>query len=202
MLEGVTPWLVLPGIGALIGYGTNYLAVRMIFRPIAPVRILGMRFQGLVPRRQPELAASVGRVVGEHLFSHEDMLEALSRIDLGKLVDDALDKGLTPKIAEYQRMPFVGAFLTDDRVRDLRASIVRSVVARRQEVFASIEAAVREGIDVHEVVERKVAAFEVQHLERLILEVASRELRAIEVLGGVLGFLVGVAQVALLHALA
>jgi len=198
MLDGATPWIMLPAVGALIGYGTNYLAVRMIFRPVLPVRVLGFTFQGLVPRRQAELAASVGRVVGDHLFSHEDMLEALGRIDLGALVETALDKGLAPKIAEYQRMPFVGAFLTDDRVKELRAAIVRGVVGRKEEVYASIEAAVRDGIDVHAIVERKVAGFEVARLEALILEVASRELRAIEVLGGVLGFAVGLVQAAIL----
>lgn len=198
MLDGATPWIMLPAVGALIGYGTNYLAVRMIFRPVKPVRVLGLTFQGLVPRRQAELAASVGRVVGDHLFSHEDMLEALGRVDLGALVDTALDKGLAPKIAEYQRMPFVGAFLTDERVKELRAAIVRGVVGRKEEVYVSIEAAVRDGIDVHAVVERKVAGFEVARLEALILEVASRELRAIEVLGGVLGFAVGLVQAAIL----
>jgi uncharacterized membrane protein YheB (UPF0754 family) len=198
MLDGATPWIMLPAVGALIGYGTNYLAVRMIFRPVKPIRVLGLTFQGLVPRRQAELAASVGRVVGDHLFSHEDMLEALGRIDLGALVDSALDKGLAPKIAEYQRMPFVGAFLTEDRVKELRAAIVRGVVGRKEEVYAGIEAAVRDGIDVHAVVERKVAGFEVARLEKLILEVASRELRSIEVLGGVLGLVVGLAQAAIL----
>ncbi len=198
MLDGATPWIMLPGVGALIGYGTNYLAVRMIFRPVKPVRVLGMTFQGLVPRRQAELAKSIGRVVGDHLFSHDDMVGALGKLDLAALVESAFDKGLAPKIAEYQRMPFVGAFLTDERVKDLRAAAARGVLARKDEVLAGIEAAVRDGIDVHDIVERKVAAFEVQRLEALILEVASRELRAIEVLGGVLGLAVGLVQAVIL----
>ena len=44
-------------------------------------------------------------------------------------------------------------------------------------------------------VEKKVAAFEIERLERLILEVASRELHAITRLGGVLGVLIGLLQV-------
>jgi len=198
MLEGATPWILLPGVGALIGYGTNYLAVRMIFRPVRPVRVLGWTLQGLVPRRQAELARSIGRVVGEHLFSHDDMLTALDKIDLGAIVDTAFERGLAPKIVELQRLPLVGAFLTADRVKELREAAVRGVVSRRTEVLASIETAVRDGIDVQEVVERKVAAFEVERLETLILEVAARELRSIEVLGGVLGFLIGLAQAAVL----
>lgn len=198
MLDGATPWILLPGVGALIGYGTNYLAVRMIFRPIKPVRCLGFTLQGLVPRRQAELAASIGRVVGDHLFSHDDMVDALAHIDLGALVNVAFDKGLAPKIAELQRLPLVGAFLTQERIEDLRAAAIRGVVSRKDEVLAGIETAVRDGIDVQAVVERKVAAFEVTKLERLILEVASRELRAIELLGGVLGLVVGLVQAAIL----
>lgn len=200
-MEGVLPWILLPGVGALIGYGTNYLAVRMIFRPVRPVRVLGLTFQGLVPRRQAELARSIGRVVGDHLFSHDDVLEALGRIDLAGLVDAAFDKGLGPKLAELQKMPFVGGFITEERIRELRAAAVRGVMTRREDVLEGVERAVREGIDVQEVVERKVAAFEIARLESLILEVASRELRAIEVLGGVLGLAVGLAQAVILTVL-
>ncbi len=189
---------MLPAVGALIGYGTNYLAVRMIFRPVRPVRILGFTLQGLVPRRQAELAASVGRVVGEHLLSHDDLTEALGRVDLGALVTAAFDRGLAPKIAEYQKMPFVGAFLTDERVGDLKAAAVRGVLSRKAEILQGIEAAVRDGVDIRQIVEEKVAGFEVSRLESLILEVAARELRAIEVLGGVLGLAVGLIQAALL----
>ena len=192
------PWVMLPTVGALIGYGTNYLAVRMIFRPVRPVRILGFTLQGLVPRRQAELAASVGRVVGEHLLSHDDLTAALARVDLGTLVTAAFDRGIVPKFAEYQKMPLVGVFLTEERVGDLRAAAVRGVLSRKTEILQGIEAAVREGVDIRQIVEEKVAGFEVSRLESLILEVAARELRAIEVLGGVLGLAVGLIQAALL----
>ncbi|MEL6714072.1 MAG: DUF445 family protein, partial [Planctomycetota bacterium] len=66
MPDAYLPWLLLPLVGALIGYGTNRLAVRMIFRPIEPVRILGFRVQGLIGRRQAEIARSIGGVVGDH----------------------------------------------------------------------------------------------------------------------------------------
>ena len=49
------------------------------------------------------------------------------------------------------------------------------------------------------VVEEKVAAFPVQKLESLVLQVAAKELRAIEILGGVLGIVIGLGQVLLLY---
>jgi uncharacterized membrane protein YheB (UPF0754 family) len=54
----------------------------MIFRPIRPVRVLGIRVQGLLGKRQGDLARSIGRVVGGHLVQHEDIVKALRGLDL------------------------------------------------------------------------------------------------------------------------
>lgn len=198
MNPDIAAWIVLPLVGGLIGYGTNRLAVAMIFRPLEPVNVLGLRLQGLMPRRQAELAESIGRVVGDHLVEKRDVLDALQRIDLESLVGGAIEKGLANKVAELQRLPLIGGFLTEERVADLRRQLVASLLENREAILEQIEAAVEQGLDVQRLVTEKVAAFPMQRLEQLVLEVASRELRAIEVLGGVLGLLIGVAQVGLL----
>lgn len=194
MPDGLLPWLLLPLVGALIGYGTNRLAVGMIFRPIEPRRFLGFTFQGLVGRRQPELAKSIGNVVGDHLLQPEDLEGVLETIDLEPMVEQAFAAGLEPKLAEFRRMPLVGALLTDERVGDLRAQAVKGVMEQREVLVAGFQEALDEGLDVHRIVEEKVASFPIARLEELIVEVAAKELRAIEVLGGVLGGLIGLIQ--------
>ncbi|MEM9381837.1 MAG: DUF445 family protein [Planctomycetota bacterium] len=201
MPEGLAPWIVMPLVGALIGYGTNRLAVGMIFRPIEPRNVLGLRIQGLVGRRQKDLARSIGAVVGDHLVRPEDLRGALDAIDLESLVDRAFASGLEPKIAEMRRLPLVGSFLTDERVADLRRHAVNGILSNREEILVELQEGLDEAVDVHELVESKVASFPIQRMEELILQVASRELRSIEVLGGVLGALVGLAQAGLLAAL-
>ncbi|MCB9872021.1 MAG: DUF445 family protein [Planctomycetes bacterium] len=198
----LTTWLAIPAVGGVIGYVTNRLAVRMLFRPVKPVRILGLRLQGLIPRRQADIAKSIGHVVGTHLLRHDDIARGLSRLDLEKLVGDALDTGLAPKIAELRGLPLIGGFLTDDRIQDLRRSVLKGVMANKERLFASLEKALESDLDVHELVESKVAAFPVHTLEDLVLQVARRELRAIEILGGVLGVIIGLGQVALLYLIA
>lgn len=198
MPDGIAPWILLPLVGALIGYGTNRLAVRMIFRPIEPKSFLGFRVQGLIGRRQPEIARSIGGVVGDHLLTRDDIVSALDSIDLEGVLDRAFDQGLAPKIEEMRRLPLVGGFLTEDRVADLRRHAVQGVLRHRGELTAALEKGVDEGVDVHALVERKVASFPVETVEELVLKVAAKELRAIEVLGGVLGGVVGLAQAGIL----
>ncbi len=198
MPEGLLPWFLLPLVGALIGYGTNRLAVGMIFRPIMPRRFLGLTFQGLVGRRQPELARSIGNVVGDHLLRPEDLEGVLDTIDLEPMVEQAFAAGLEPKLAEFRRMPLVGALLTEERVGDLRAQAVKGVMEQRSVLVEGFQQALDQGLDVHRIVEEKVASFPIARLEALIIEVAAKELRSIEVLGGVLGALIGLIQAALL----
>jgi uncharacterized membrane protein YheB (UPF0754 family) len=191
-------WITIPAIGGLIGWSTNWLAVKMIFRPIKPRRILFFKVQGLIGRRQQDLAKAIGRVVGKHLVEHKDIVRGLNKLDFGGALAGVLDKGLAPKVQELRGLPLIGGFLTEERVAGIRDAIVAGVMEHKETVLDEVEKGLAQGLDVPKLVETKVAAFAVEKLEAMILEVASRELRAIEVLGGMLGALIGLAQVGFL----
>lgn len=191
-------WLTIPAIGGLIGLTTNWLAVKMIFRPVKPRRLLFFKLHGLVARRQAELAKAIGRVVGNHLVEQKDVLKSLNKLDFGGILGKVLDRGLGPKIQELRSLPLIGGFLTEERIADIKQSITDSIMKHREDVLDEVEKGLSKGLDVPALVEQKVAAFEILELERLILEVANRELRSIVVLGGVLGVLIGLAQVGFL----
>lgn len=194
----VWTWVTIPAIGGLIGWSTNWLAVKMIFRPIRARRVLGIRVQGLVPRRQQDLARAIGRVVGTHLVEHKDIVKSLNKLDLAKVLSGVLDRGLGPKIKELRSLPLIGGFLTEARVDEIRSSIISGIMIHKDAVLDEVERGLEKGLDVPSLVEEKVAGFAVEKLEAMILEVASRELKSIEVLGGVLGVLIGLCQVAFL----
>ncbi|WP_061994039.1 DUF445 family protein [Clostridium sp. ATCC 25772] len=67
-------------IGAIIGYFTNWLAIKMLFKPHKEVRILGVKVPftpGLIPKEKDRIAKSVGDAVGEHLLDKETIIESL-----------------------------------------------------------------------------------------------------------------------------
>lgn len=194
----LTTWITIPAVSGLIGWVTNWLAVKMIFRPIRPRSFLGIRVQGLIGRRQQDLAKAIGRVVGTHLVEHKDVVKSLNKLDFQGMLRGLLDKGLGPKVKELRGLPLIGGFLTEERVNDIRDSIVAGVMQHKEAVLDEVEKGLAKGLDVPGLVEKKVSTFAIEKLESMILEVASRELRAIEWLGGVLGALIGVAQVGFL----
>ncbi|NLP43324.1 MAG: DUF445 family protein [Peptococcaceae bacterium] len=65
-----------PLIGSLIGYVTNYIAVKMLFRPRQPVKIGNFTLPftpGIIPRRKAELARALGKTVGNNLITGSDL---------------------------------------------------------------------------------------------------------------------------------
>ena len=61
----VWPYLLPPLAGALIGYFTNYLAIRMLFRPLKPWHFLGLKLP-LTPGIIPAPAAGTGQPHRHH----------------------------------------------------------------------------------------------------------------------------------------
>lgn len=67
-----------PLIGGIIGYCTNYIAVKMLFRPLKPVKIGNFTLPftpGIIPKRKDKLAEAIGDAVGHNLFTKQDLQE-------------------------------------------------------------------------------------------------------------------------------
>ncbi len=78
----VLPWILPPLLGAIIGYVTNRIAIKMLFRPLNPKRFLGIRVPltpGVIPRNRFDLARTIGRMVSEQLLSPQALREQLDR---------------------------------------------------------------------------------------------------------------------------
>ena len=83
-----------PAIGAVIGYCTNYIAVKMLFRPLKPIKIGNRTLPftpGIIPKGQGRMAKALGQAVGEHLLTKEDFEKMLSE-DIKNAVVDAVSR--------------------------------------------------------------------------------------------------------------
>ncbi len=196
-------WLrlaMIPLVGAGIGWATNALAIRMIFRPRRPLVVGRWSWQGLVPRRQGELARQIGMTVQEHLINHEDLERVLARPELRRGIERALSERIAHLLDRRAGRihPLLGTLL---RGR-LRQRIERLAVREASRLIARLSAQtlerMRAELDFQAIVEAKVRAFDLELLEGIVHGIARRELRAIEWAGAALGGLIGLVQLLVL----
>ncbi len=91
-----------PLVGAAIGYMTNHVAIRMLFRPLRPWRLFGLRLPltpGVIPARRHELARNIGEMVGDHLLTADDIGRAVGeekfQRELQRVIDDRVREMLS-----------------------------------------------------------------------------------------------------------
>ena len=191
----VVSWLMLPTVGGAIGWATNWVAIKMLFHPRKPIWGL----HGLLPRRQNELAASVGDVVGKELVPTDELLKGLDGIDLTPHLGELLDQAITTKLEDIKRIPLIGSLVTAERIAGIRDSVLRQLAEKQPVLIARFKEVIKERIDIGKIAKEKLASFDLDRLERIVNHIASKEFRAIEWWGLVLGFIIGLFQAGLLE---
>ncbi|MGF1450432.1 MAG: DUF445 domain-containing protein [Opitutales bacterium] len=201
MMSTLLLYAWVPLITALIGWLTNWLAIRMLFRPRQLKQIFGVRVHGLIPRRKAELAGRTAEVVERELVSQHFIRQQIERIDLESHLDVFVHNWFEKRLGQHlQKLGMVGAFLNERTLKQIektaRAALLEEVGPLKQRLGAELEG----HLNLREHVEKRIAAFEADKLEAIAMRIARKEFRAIELLGGVLGFIVGLAQLGLLYA--
>jgi len=190
----------LPVIAAAIGWGTNHLAVRMLFHPRQERRILGLRVQGVFPKRQKALAEKLGQLVARELFSMEDIRKQLQSEEFiahaTKTIEAKLDEFLQTYLMET--IPIVSTFLGSDMVAKVKHALVECLAKAVPELGEMFMSHLEKNMDVETVVREKVEAFSSDKLEEMLLGIMKKEFRFIEWVGAVLGFVIGLVQLGIL----
>ncbi|MGX4598402.1 DUF445 domain-containing protein [Faecalimicrobium sp. JNUCC 81] len=193
-MNNILKILVLASIGGLIGYITNIIAIKLIFRPIKPIKIplINKEIIGLIPKRKAEIAANIGMVIEEEFLSLEDILDnIITEEDKQNVVEYIKIK---VKLIINEKMS-----LAPSSIKNLIQGYIVDIV--EVEIKNSIDdlskdliIKANERINIQKMVENKITELDLYELEDIILKIAQKELKHIEVLGLVLGFLIGIIQ--------
>ena len=91
-------WWLLPIAGVVIGYVTNLVAIWMIFEPVEPRRILGVRFQGLFLRRQEEVADVYAGIIADEVVTLENIGDELLRGPSSDRTQQMIETAMRPAV--------------------------------------------------------------------------------------------------------
>ena len=191
--------ILIPVISAFIGWFTNWIAIKMLFHPKVPVKILGITFHGIFPKRQKQFAEKLGKLVSQELLSFSDIEQKISNPDniekLMPYVETHIDHFLRVKLAE--EMPMIGMFIGDKTINQMKAVFIKELQTLFPSIMENYMAQLEKDLDLEKIVIDKVSGFSSDKLEEILQAIMSKEFRFVEIIGGVLGFIIGLLQVLL-----
>lgn len=191
----------LPIFAALIGWVTNFLAIKMLFHPRKKVTFLFFSIQGIFPKRQDVLAERLGKIVSNELFSFNDIKERFTSTSTAAEINSVLDEKLEDflEIKLKTALPMLAMFLNGDTKVKIKETLHQEFQNILPEILNKYSEKLEKDIDIEAIVAKKVSAFSSDKLEQILFSIMKKEFKFIEILGGVLGFLIGIIQLFLIQ---
>jgi uncharacterized membrane protein YheB (UPF0754 family) len=141
------------------GYAGAWLAVRMLFRPRNPVKLLGLTIfpQGMIPRHRDRMASAIGKAVGEELVSQETVLDQLFEKDFLRRKIQAVVDSYTDEVLSQNYPSIIEALPSN-----LREPVLDAISSLQLKIGAHIQNVLKSEDTVHSIsgfVERRVDEF-------------------------------------------
>ncbi len=191
-------WLILiPLISAFIGWVTNWVAIKMLFHPREPKKILGITFHGIFPKRQQQFAEKLGKLVSAEFLSFDDIEQKISNPENLKKVMPMIEKHVDEFLRNRLKdeMPVISMFIGDKTITNLKTMFMKEIESLFPQVMKQYAANLKTELDLEQIVIKKVAGFSSDKLEEVLYQIMSKEFRFVEIIGAVIGLIIGIVQV-------
>ena len=184
-------------VGTLIGWFTNYLAIKLLFRPYKEMNFFFFKIQGLIPKRRDEISENIADVVERELISVDDIENKLKEVEFDDgIIEKVLDKLVEEKLKKsiLEKNPLLKMIINDSMVDKIKKYFKNMILENKDEILSEMIKIGKEKIDFKEIILEKMKNFSLEEIEKIILSISKNELKHIEIIGGVLGGLIAVFQ--------
>ena len=125
-------YIIGPAVGAVIGYITNDIAIRMLFRPHQPKYFMGIHIPftpGIIPKEKDRIAGAIGKAVSENLMNREVLEKSLLSDEMITKIGEAIDEFVTTQSQNTETIEqFARHYLTEEDITAMRSNVTEGVV--------------------------------------------------------------------------
>jgi uncharacterized membrane protein YheB (UPF0754 family) len=193
----LTSHIVTIALSTFTGWVTTWIAVKMLFHPRKPIKILGITIQGIFPKNQLAIAEKLGQVVGKELLSFDEIEQKVTNPEnLQKLRPDIeahIDHFLTNKLKDV--FPMLSMFIGEKTTTQLKEAFLQELESLFPVLMKNYMTKLQHDLDLEKIVKEKVANFSTEKLEDILNQITKKEFTFLEFIGGFFGFLIGIVQV-------
>lgn len=183
-------------ICAFIGWITNFIAIKMLFHPRVPVQVGSLTIQGIFPKRQKALALNLAAVIEGELLSHDDIRAVMERPEFAARLKDKIQEGFAEFLSKRLGAlnPMIAMFLDGAMLDKIKALLDTELDRIVPGLLETAGGELENSLDFRKVIQEKIENLSMERLEALLMSIMAKEFRFIEVVGAVLGGLIGLIQ--------
>lgn len=186
-------WWLLPLFGLLVGYATNWVALKMIFNPKRPWRLGPLEVQGLFFKRQREVARDYGKLVADEVLTPANILEAVLRGPSSDKLFSMIQYHVQSAIDESASVarPFVAWTVGSENYARMKSSAVERVAEKMPDTLQHVAEYAEDAMRIRETLVERLQALEPADFERMLRPAFEEDEWLLIAVGAMLGFAVG-----------
>ena len=158
-------------IGVLIGWFTNYLAIKLLFRPYKEINLLLFKIQGLIPKRKDEIVENIAEVVEKELISISDITEKIQDAHIDEeVIDGLLDKIIGEKLQNsiLEKNPLLKMLVNDSMIEKIKSYFKKAILENKDEIVSEIIRIAEEKINIKEIMTEKMHIFSLKKKKKYL----------------------------------
>jgi uncharacterized membrane protein YheB (UPF0754 family) len=187
----------LPVSGFIVGWITNWLALKLIFRPLKPVKFGPFIFHGIFLKRQKEVSETFARVICVEILHTKAMWDAILNGPLNKNFY-AMLRGHTIVFTEKligSLKPIAVAAMGSSTFSMMKEDIASMVTDQLPSIIDHSYGYTAEALDLENTIKEKMIALSSSEFEGVLHPAFEEDEMLLIMVGGILGLLVGVMQI-------
>lgn len=190
------PWTV-PVVGVIVGYYTNWLALKMIFRPLREKKILGLvKYQGLFLKRQKEVSKEYAHLVAKKILSPHQVLENFIYGKAAESFFGVIQSNVIKALAKMEgfAQPILSFAVGSEKYDQLKSLIVKRMNEAVPKYASQVEGYLGEAMDLEKTLYERLSNLPPEEFEELLRTAFQEDEWILILVGSALGFAVGLIQ--------
>lgn len=192
-----TIYIIIPVYLMLFSCGIILFLTYILFKPAEPISILGYKIQGIIPASLPGLIQHLKSSLPTLLPSFDSLEARFTKTEnfekIMPLIENHVDDFLRNRLSV--EMPVISMFIGDKTISKLKGAFMTEIESLFPVVMKQYAANLKTELDLEHIVIQKVAGFSSDKLEEVLYQIMSKEFRFVEIIGAVIGFIIGLVQV-------
>eukprot|EP00164_Ancoracysta_twista_P004270 GFYU01005754.1.p1 GENE.GFYU01005754.1~~GFYU01005754.1.p1 ORF type:complete len:401 (+),score=85.31 GFYU01005754.1:163-1365(+) len=193
---------ILPAFGFVLGYLTNYLAMKAIFEPVKPVKIGPWTLQGLFLKRQAEVSVLFAEIVAAKTLTSRQVMGAIIEGPKSDNFFYLLSRQVMLFLDSYTGLstPLIQFAIGTDEYTAIKHKVCAAIKRDLHLYVKYIYVYSDEALDVQNTIESKLKVLPAEEFEGLLHPIFQEDEWKLILVGGVLGLMVGIFQLLVVFA--
>lgn len=188
-------WWILPLFGFIVGYATNWLALKLVFDPKEPKRVGPFVFHGLFHKRQQEVASRFASMTSARVLNADNMTATITSGKTAEKVNEIVGGRVGELVDKYAAHPMAAMVMPDgSQVAALRAELIDRVIADIPKPGGLLHVFTARAVDIRKSLEERMQKLDAESFEGVLRPAFQQDEWKLILAGAVLGLAAGFAQ--------